>query len=231
MSRVTWLADVLRSADLNVVEENGWKTRGRDSFGPVKGVICHHTAGSKSGNSPSLKVVRDGRKGLAGPLSHLFLARDGTFHVVAAGRANHAGKGVWQGITTGNTSFIGIEAENTGLANDMPWPTIQMEAYTKGVAAILEKIKQPAIMCCGHKEYSTPKGRKIDPTFDMDSFRLTVASVLDHATITGKSYTVKTGDTPYGIAKRFGMKLETLLSLNKLTLGSVIHPGDKFLVT
>ena len=43
--------------------------------------------------------------------------------------------------TSGNSSFIGIEAENTGLAND-PWPAVQIHAYRRGVAAILKKIGQ-----------------------------------------------------------------------------------------
>src|SRR5580700_4344959 len=52
-----------------------------------------------------------------GPLAQLGLGRDGTFYVVAAGRCNQAGQGSWQGVTTGNSSFIGIEAENTGLSD------------------------------------------------------------------------------------------------------------------
>ena len=33
-------------------------------------------------------------------------------------------------------------------------------------------------MCCGHKEYALPKGRKPDPTFDMDDFRAQVAAIM-----------------------------------------------------
>jgi len=84
-------------------------------MGTVRGVMCHHTAGPKNGIMPSLGVVTDGRPGLAGPLSQLCLGRDGTYFVVAAGLAFHAGAGQWQGITSGNSSFIGIEAENTGI--------------------------------------------------------------------------------------------------------------------
>ncbi len=47
--------------------------------------------------------------------------------MIAAGRANHAGPGSWLGIENGNGSFIGIEAENTGLSNDQPWPEVQMD--------------------------------------------------------------------------------------------------------
>jgi membrane-bound lytic murein transglycosylase D len=44
-------------------------------------------------------------------------------------------------------------------------------------------------------------------------------------------YTVKAGDTPYKIARQFGMKLSVLLSINGLTRYSKIYPGQKLWVT
>jgi N-acetyl-anhydromuramyl-L-alanine amidase AmpD len=178
---LTWLPTVLLNAGVKVAEQPGWRTRGRGDMGTIVGVICHHTAGRKTAVMPSLGIVTNGRPDLPGPLSQLCLGRDGTFFVVAAGRANHAGAGNWQGVTTGNGSFIGIEAENTGQTagpNADPWPAIQLDAYRRGVAAILKKIKANAIMCCGHKEYALPVGRKVDPTFDMEEFRMGVASIM-----------------------------------------------------
>jgi peptidoglycan hydrolase-like protein with peptidoglycan-binding domain len=179
--QLTWLPDVLLGAGLKVAEQPGWRTRGRGNMGVVRGVMCHHTAGGKNGNMPSLGVVTNGRSDLPGPLAQLGLGRDGTFFVVAAGRCNHAGGGNWQGVTTGNSSFIGIEAENTGKlagANADPWPAVQLDAYRRGVAAILTKLKANAIMVCGHREYALPVGRKPDPDFDMDDFRIKVASIM-----------------------------------------------------
>ncbi len=176
---LSWLPTVLLEADLKVAEVPGWEDRGRREIGNINGVICHHTAGSKNGNMPSLGIVRDGRRGLSGPLSQLCLGRDGTFYVVAAGHANHAGRGEWEGITGGNSHFIGIEAENTGLENDFPWPDVQMDAYRRGCAAILQHIDQQANMCCGHKEFAKPEGRKVDPLFDMNVFRMEVAMIMD----------------------------------------------------
>jgi peptidoglycan hydrolase-like protein with peptidoglycan-binding domain len=172
---LTWLADVLRAAGLKVAEQPGWQSRGRGPMGSVRGVICHHTAGPKSGIMPSLKVVTDGRPGLDGPLAQLGLGRDGTWFVIAAGRANHAGAGAWKGITAGNTSFIGIEAENQGIPAD-PWPAVQVDAYKRGVAAILKKLGADVSMCIGHKEWA-PR-RKIDPSFDMDDFRAAVTAIM-----------------------------------------------------
>ena len=172
-----WLPEVLEDAGLKVAEQPGWRTRGHGDVGAIRGVICHHTAGGPTGNMPSLRIVTEGRSDLPGPLSQLCLGRDGTYFVVAAGRAFHAGAGEWEGITTGNSSFIGIEAENTGRSDD-PWPEVQMDAYRRGVAAILKKIDAPAIMACGHKEYALPKGRKPAPTFDMKKFRSDVTAIL-----------------------------------------------------
>lgn len=182
---LTWLPTVLKNAGLKVAEVPGWETRGHGDVGTIKGVICHHTAGSRSGNMGSLNVVRDGRPGLSGPLAQLGLGRDGTFYVIAAGKAFHAGNGIWKGITTGNSSFIGIEAENTGINNpgdskhDFPWPAVQLDAYQRGIAAILKHLGQDETMCCGHKEYALPHGRKNDPTFSMDEFRHGIAAIIN----------------------------------------------------
>lgn len=177
MVMMTWLADVLRGAGLAVEEADGWKTRGRGPMTTVRGILCHHTAGPMKGDRPSLGTVRDGRPDLEGPLSQLFLTRGGVFIVLAAGRCNHAGVGIWQGVTTGNSSFIGIEAENAGTPQD-PWPDIQMDAYIRGCAAILKDLGLDDVMVAGHREYAVPRGRKIDPLFDMLNFRTQVSEVM-----------------------------------------------------
>jgi hypothetical protein len=181
---LTWLSRVLTDAGLKVAEVPGWPNRGVGDVSGIKGVICHHTAGSLSGNMPSLKVITDGRFDLQGPLSQLGLGRDGTFYVIAAGRANHAGRGEWQGVTTGNSSFIGIEAENVGQppghAKHEPWPDVQMDAYQRGVAAILKHLGLKALMACSHEEYALPRGRKSDPQgIDMNKFRSRVSALME----------------------------------------------------
>jgi hypothetical protein len=168
MSNATWLADVLRAADCKVVEVEGWQTRGRPgAFGPVRGVICHHT-GATGSVASAVHLIKEGRLDetppLHGPLSQLVLDKDGTFYVVAAGRCNHAGPGRWQGTTEGNTQFIGIEARNDGAGE--PWPWQQMDAYAKGVAAILKHQGADAVMAVGHKEWALPKGRRWTGTLD-----------------------------------------------------------------
>jgi N-acetyl-anhydromuramyl-L-alanine amidase AmpD len=175
--KLTWLADVLRAAGCTVEEVDGWRERGRSEMGTVKGVLLHHTAGAASGNAPSLNLIVKGRPDLPGPLSQLVLGRDGTWYVVAAGRCNHAGAGAWQGVTAGNSELIGVEAENMGTGHD-PWPVEQMMSYAHGVAAILQHIGAHPVMAGGHKEYALPKGRKIDPAFDMVEFREEVEAIM-----------------------------------------------------
>jgi GH24 family phage-related lysozyme (muramidase) len=174
---LTWLAEILEDAGLKVAETPGWRSRGRADMPRPRGVMCHHTANPHSGNMPTLNLLINGRSDLAGPLCQLGLGRDGTYYLVAAGRANHAGLGRWEGIATGNSSFIGIEAEHSGRAEDA-WPPVQMEAYARGVAAILRRIGATEKMCCGHKEYALPANRKSDPTFDMEDFRRQVGLFL-----------------------------------------------------
>ena len=175
---LTWLPDVLMKAGLKVAPVNGWEFRGVSEIGDIFGVICHHTAGPRQQNMPSLNTIINGRPDLSGPLAQLGLGRDGTFYLIAAGKCNHAGPGVWNGITAGNSHFIGIEAENTGLPDDQPWPDVQLEAYQRGVAAILGHVNRGPEWCAGHKEFALPQGRKQDPTLDMAQFRLGVSDIL-----------------------------------------------------
>lgn len=51
-----------------------------------------------------------------------------------------------------------------------------MDAYRRGVAAILKQLGQGADFCIGHKEYAP--GRKPDPSFDMKAFRSAVAAII-----------------------------------------------------
>jgi hypothetical protein len=46
---------------------------------------------------PSLRLLIKRRSDCPGPLCNVGLARSGAVYVIAAGRANHAGKGGWRG--------------------------------------------------------------------------------------------------------------------------------------
>jgi hypothetical protein len=149
-------------------------------MGQVRGVLLHHTAtGNLKDDAPSIQMIMTtGRVGLTAPLANIVLARSGTYHLVAAGSANHAGKGEWQGVVQGNHQLIGVEMENTGLDND-PWPDVQYEAALRGTAAMLKHINAKYIMAASHAEYALPPGRKIDPSrWDMDAFRTKLLGVI-----------------------------------------------------
>jgi hypothetical protein len=146
-----------------------------------RGVLCHHTAGPAAGDYPSERVVVNGRTGLPGPLCNLGLTRSGTWVVVAAGTAWHAGTGAasWVPANQGNTHLIGVEAESVGTRDD--WTPQQRESYPRGVAALLRALEVGPERAIGHKEWAP--GRKIDPAFwDMNSFRADVARWMNTIT-------------------------------------------------
>jgi|SRR5687767_12083928 len=177
MAYLTWLAQVLRDAGCKVYEHGNWKAHGHGPMSDIRGVLLHHTAGPVNGDYPSANTVVNGRPGLDGPLAHLGLARDGYWWVIAAGQAWHAGNGSysWCGTNNGNAHLIGIEAESTGRGD---WTQEQLDAYPKGVAALLDYLGLGTERAIGHKEWAP--GRKIDPhgwPGDMKGFRLEVQSI------------------------------------------------------
>jgi hypothetical protein len=160
------LADVARRTGCPVVEVSGWKTRGHGPQPEVEGVVCHHTAGRDD-----MHVVRDGRPGLDGPLSQIWLKHDGTIYVVAAGRCWHNAPST--SPLHDNSSSIGIEAENNGTE---PWPAVQLDAYKKLCAEICREFGLTASRVKGHKEVNT---QKPDPhSLNMNDFREDVAALL-----------------------------------------------------
>src|SRR5436190_8184570 len=115
---------------------SGWQSRGRPSstgdFNP-QGILCHHTA-SPAGTTDrlDLQCILAGNAEAPGPISQIYCGRSGTVYIVAAGRANHGGKGRRPGVDTGgcadmNALLLGIEAGNNGVGE--PWPDVQTDVY------------------------------------------------------------------------------------------------------
>ena len=154
--RLTWLPDVLRAAGVDVWVMPGAETRTTRASGlsPL-GIVWHHTAtGPNWSDTAVAALLRDGRRDLPGPLAQVGIERDGTWVIVALGRANHNGYGTW-----GNDS-IGLEFYNSGTGER--WPLAQVQSGVIGSAAILRHLKQRAATAVkGHRE-TDPK-RKIDP--------------------------------------------------------------------
>ncbi|WP_327376190.1 N-acetylmuramoyl-L-alanine amidase [Streptomyces sp. NBC_01216] len=172
------LLAALRAEGVTVVEHDGWRTHSRNhvgGWGPVNGVMIHHTV--SSGTASSVELCYDGYAGLPGPLCHGVIAKDGTVHLVGNGRANHAGGGDPSvlaavvderygtrpptphqhqgsaGAVDGNAHFYGFECINLGDGKD-PWPPEQMAAIERVSAAICRAHGWGAKSVIGHSEWS-----------------------------------------------------------------------------
>lgn len=141
-----WMADEFRAAGLKVVEVQGWKRRGRPAstghFDPKGANTVHHTGSTSSAANPApgLSVLISGRSDLPGPLCHYAVAYDGTVYVIAAGRANHAGRVGKTGVPgmpyggDGNANALGNEVMTNGTQT---MPKAQQEAIALTSAVVL----------------------------------------------------------------------------------------------
>jgi hypothetical protein len=180
---LTDLADLCRKAGLEVVEIDGWKTRGRPrSKGPFTpaGVLWHHTGGPGGGKAYAEWLAKTGRSDLPAPLCHLSVGRDGTVYVCAAGRANHAGKAKPSGTMAGgdgNAMYVGVECQNTGTEG---WSKPQYAAMVTLGAALARRLGSSVEAQRGHKETSVTG--KWDPgDLSMSKFRGDIKAELDRA--------------------------------------------------
>lgn len=182
MAKVLWLADALRAEGVEVIEHGDWHNHAAPGAFEPFGVLWHHTAGSVTGPNnphPSLDIVRWGRPDLAGPLAQALVDYYGVFHIISAGRCNHAG---WSGGSggipegDGNTMMVGWEIDYDGQTQSMS--DAQYWASVKATAAVLRKFGRDASFVRGHRETST--SGKIDPSFvDLDAMRADVAAQLE----------------------------------------------------
>lgn len=185
------LLAALRAEGLTVHEHSGWKTHNREAatgktFGPVHGVLIHHTAGHND-----REVCFDGHSTLPGPLCHSWLGKTAGLWMIGHGRANHAGlvdMDVINALTAeksplpkddqanadGNDVLYGLEIENLGNGRD-PYPATQYRQAVLWAAAICRKHGWSERSIAGHKEVQPGK---IDPSFDMDVFRADVKKQL-----------------------------------------------------
>lgn len=192
--------EALKNEGLTVLEHSDWRTHNRAvsgrPFGPMRGVMIHHTGGT----APSdLSIVWGGRPDLPGPCAHCYMSHSGIVTMTGNGRANHAGGGDPQvleevaeesygkqhspsryhdgssGAADGNQYFYGLEVSNTGSKTD-EYPASQYQAIVKWAAAICRFHGWTAKSVIGHKEWSNWKP---DPVYSMDQFRKDVQALLD----------------------------------------------------
>lgn len=188
----------LKAEGVRVIERIGWRTHNRDGhggWGPMNGVMIHHTAGTAPSDG---QIVWSGRSDLPGPCAHSYAGKDGAVVMMANGRANHAGGGSpavlaavvaesyleappvthfhegSAGAVDGNAHFYGLEISNLGDGKDV-YPDEQWEAAVKWAAAICRHHGWSSKSVIGHKEWSDWKP---DPSFNIKFFRSEVARCL-----------------------------------------------------
>lgn len=188
---VARMLTALESEGLTVHEHQGWRTHNRDkatgrTFGPVHGVLIHHTAGHND-----RELCFRGRSDLPGPLCHSWLGRTSGLWMIGHGRANHAGAvdlDVLNALTAeavklppdndtradGNDALYGLEIENYGNGRD-PYPAGQYRQAVLWAAALCRAHGWTERSIAGHKECQPGK---IDPSFDMADFRAAVKRQL-----------------------------------------------------
>ncbi|MGC4849944.1 N-acetylmuramoyl-L-alanine amidase [Micromonospora sp. DT15] len=184
MATIPWLVDVLRAAGVQVVVEGDWLNRMRPgSFDPI-GVLWHHTASTSSASNPhpALGICINGRSDLPGPLCQALVDYNGVFHVISAGRCNHAGASGGSGpipAGDGNTLMIGWEIDYNGVNQEMT--AAQYNASLAATAAVLTRLGRDSSYARGHRETST--SGKIDPSFiDLNVMRADVAAKMSGGT-------------------------------------------------
>lgn len=162
------LAGWLRSAGLNVVEYEGWQKRARGSGGYDALPLCvmwHHTASPASWDGQ-----KDAQYCAVGdtdaPLANLYIQRDGTVWVLAAGATNTNGKGNSIKFSRGtvpqdsmNTRALGIECGNDGVGER--WPQAQIDAMFKTSNVCNAQFGNRPDDIATHQFYAPT--RKIDP--------------------------------------------------------------------
>lgn len=184
---------------LAVIEEDGWRQRGRPGELHPLGVVAHHTAnGERTKPTASLHSIINGRAGLsplAGPLAQGYVDRLGRPHLVAAGRANHGGSGfsgtliaartghpvpwyqaphVDDGID-GNAWYLGIEVENDGVGE--PYPDVVVQTLITMAAAWTDAFGWQTAGAIHHRQHTR---RKVDMSLNLDLPRWVGIAIWTH---------------------------------------------------
>lgn len=160
--------DALQGLPVNLIDERVPGFAGR-TFRPVATLVHHTAAPEYTGNAPSLNVCKYGRgkpgddNYLPGPLCQVLIGRQGEVFVITDGYANHAGV---VDYPYSNSNLVGVEIENNGVGESYGPGT--MHAARLVCDRLTDAFGQRIY---GHKEICLPRGRKIDPSFDMDAFR------------------------------------------------------------
>jgi hypothetical protein len=196
----------LKAEGVSLTEFESWRVHNRNhkgAWGPVNGVMIHHTV--SSGELASVELCYNGYDSLPGPLCQSVIGKSGQVYMTANGRANHAGGGSPDvlaavtderyndrppatrhhdgspGAVDGNARFYGAECVNLGDGKD-PWPDKQVDAVVRWATAICRAHGWSAKSVIGHKEWSDWKSDPRGPgtVVDMTVLRAKIAERLAH---------------------------------------------------
>lgn len=188
-----WLRDlpqVIAAAGIPVKTWPGWESRSnaKGGYDGIFGVCVHHT-GSKQSAIDDMTYMWN--NALLKPVGAIYLARDGSVTVGAAGQTNCQGLGGPRStskgtipLDQGNRYALAIEAGNAGTGE--VWPSPQQDMYVRLVAALIEGYDLQVPDSFAHHEWTT---RKIDPagnsryasggaSWNMNKFRVDVTRAL-----------------------------------------------------
>lgn len=171
-----------------------WNRNHKGNWGPVNGLMVHHTG---SDSTDQRGTLRNGVTGLPGPLSQYGIAQDGTLWLIGNGRCNHAGLGdpdVLAAVIAenygarpptdnsasvdGNSRFYGVEIWYSGSHG---MSKAQYSTLLKLAAAICKFHGWTAKSVIGHGEWQPGKwdpGYASGKMMDMNAVRNDIADVL-----------------------------------------------------
>ena len=166
---LTELTDWLLGAGLSVIEYPGWQHRARGSGGYSGNPLCvmwHHTASPESWDGQKDADYIAVGSADTSPISNLYIQRDGTVWVIAAGATNTNGKGNAISFSRGtvpqdsmNSYAVGVEMGNDGLGE--VWPQAQIDAMFAVSNAVNQHLGNTPEDVSTHNYYAP--SRKIDP--------------------------------------------------------------------
>jgi N-acetylmuramoyl-L-alanine amidase len=196
----------LKAEGVSLTEYKQWRIHNRNhkgAWGPVNGIMIHHTA--SSGELSSVDLCYDGYESLPGPLCQAVIGKSGQVYLTGNGRCNHAGMGSPDvmaavmderyndrppatrhhegsaGAVDGNARFYGAECVNLGNGKD-PWPDKQIDALVRWATALCRAHGWTAKSVIGHKEWTDWKPDPHGPgdVVSMPRLRAKIAERLAH---------------------------------------------------
>lgn len=229
---------VLKDAGIEPTFTDGWKDRvwNRDGkpfdWKDIRAVTVHTTESAPSAfqrgeDAPTLQWVIDGQ---GYHTYSLLIGRSGRVYVISAHPGAQAGFGVWPHKAPNRGSVIPEDEGNSyslGVAMDASVQHPPTRAQLDALARVLKALQEEwdgELAIIGHGEYNGFQVRT-DPTGvpgGMDAVRDAAkrgtwdkpAPKATPAATSPNTHTVKSGETLYGISRKYGTTVEALRSAN-----------------